>query len=178
MKMVINFKRKKMKQILILLVVALSFCTNAQEVIENGYYKTNLETGLGNDVAMSFSIDSITMEKIMQHPSYLNWDSTTFNNPENAEYIEKNKDKTHLEMFLMGKVLLGAIYVEMGLKYPKSYSPIASSTNRIYISSTNNDIVISYAMQAQNAYGNMLYNTAMIYVRWVDGKTETKAYVN
>jgi hypothetical protein len=167
-----------MKKILLLAVLALRINVSAQDVIDNGYYKTNLKSGLGNDVAMSFSIDSITMEKIMQHPSYLNWDSTTFNNPENAEYIEKNKDKTHLEMFLMGKVLLGSIYVEMGLKYPKSYSPIASSTNRIYISSTNNDIVISYAMQAQNAYGNMLYNTAMIYVRWLNGKTETKAYVN
>jgi hypothetical protein len=165
-----------MKNLFVVLLIVTSANVFAQDKIENGIFKTDMRNGLGEKIPMNFVLDSLTIEKINKHPSYLDWDNTVFSNPKNAEYIEKNKNKTHLEMFLMGKTAIGSHQVEYSLKIPNSYTPLQSENNRIYVSE-GGEIVIRYAIKAQNSYGNFLYQTAVCYVKWNKGETVTEVLV-
>jgi hypothetical protein len=159
-----------MKNLFMALLIVTSANVFAQHKIENGIFKTDMRNGLGEKTPINFVIDSLTIEKISKHPVYLDWDSTTFSNSINEEFIKKNKDKTHLEMFLMGKVAMGSHEVKYSLKIYNSYTPLQSEYNRIYVSEEG-DILFRYAIKAQNSYGNFLHQTAVYHVKQVKGKT-------
>jgi len=165
-----------MKNLFLLLIAVIATNVFAQNKIENGYFKTEFSTGIGEKVPMSFILDSITIDKITHTPSYIYWDSVTFANPNNAGYIEKNKDKTHMEMFLMSNTGMGSIEVKYTLKTPNSYTPLQSTNNKIYVTE-DQSIVIRYDIKAQNSYGNMIFSTAAYYVSFVNGKSVTKTYM-
>jgi hypothetical protein len=165
-----------MKKLFLLLLTVIVTNVFAQNKIENGYFKTEFTTGIGEKVSMSFSLDSVTIDKITKTPSYIYWDSITFADSANAKYIEKHKDKTHMEMFLMSNAGMGSIQIKYALKIPNSYTPLQSTNNSIYVTE-DKSIVIRYDIKGQNSYGNMIFNTAAYYISFVNGKSVTQPYI-
>jgi hypothetical protein len=165
-----------MKKLLVLIITVISVSVFSQNKIENNSFKTEFSTGIGEKILMSFALDSVTMDKITKTPSYIYWDSVTFSNPNNAGYIEKNKNKTHMEMFLSSNTGMGSIEVKYSLKIPNSYTPLQSTNNKIYVAE-DQSVVVRYDIKAQNAYGNMIFSTAAYYISFVNGKSATKVYI-
>jgi len=162
-----------MKYLFLFITTVISVNSHSQNKLENGYFKTELANGLGQKIQVDFAIDSLMVDKISKHPAYLYWDSTTFSNPNNAGYIEKNKDKTHMEMFLMGSIMMGSVNLNYSVKNTSSYTPLQSKNNRVSILEYNNSIIISYDFQAQNFYGNMIFSTGVYSILFKDGKNVT-----
>jgi hypothetical protein len=106
---------------------------------------------------------------IQSNDCFKNWDSTTFNNPKNADYIEKHKSHPHYETFLFSNINMASIYAQMDLKNYQSYLPIEGSEGMIYI--IDGKINISFPFKAQNGYGNMIFMKAYYSMKFVNGKT-------
>jgi hypothetical protein len=160
--------------ILFCLLTSLSYSQDYQ--IKDGYFITTLKSGVGEMINVKLSINAETINLIQSNDCFKNWDSTTFNNPKNADYIEKHKSHPHYETFLFSNINMASIYAQMDLKNYQSYLPIEGSEGMIYI--IDGKINISFPFKAQNGYGNMIFMKAYYSMKFVNGKTETTHFVN
>jgi len=155
-------------------LTSLSYSQDYQ--IKDGYLITTLKSGVGEMINVKLSINAETINLIQSNDCFKNWDSTTFNNPKNADYIEKHKSHPHYETFLFSNINMASIYAQMDLKNYQSYLPIEGSEGMIYI--IDGKINISFPFKAQNGYGNMIFMKAYYSMKFVNGKTEITHFVN
>ena len=148
-------------------LTSLSYSQDYQ--IKDGYLITTLKSGVGEMINVKLSINAETINLIQSNDCFKNWDSTTFNNPKNADYIEKHKSHPHYETFLFSNINMASIYAQMDLKNYQSYLPIEGSEGMIYI--IDGKINISFPFKAQNGYGNMIFMKAYYSMKFVNGKT-------
>jgi len=142
--------------------------------LKNGIFYTTFQTGVGEEVPMKFHIDSADIVKIKKTKLYKDWDSTTFSDPENAEFIKKYKKLTHFEIFLMCETDVASYYARFELKNYNSYTPINGTSN---IKCESEGITIVFPMKAQNDYGNFIISKAYYTVSWVDGKQKDSIFI-
>lgn len=138
---------------------------------------------------MSFKIDSATIDGIISHPVYLQWESKLMLSPEYAEFLEDNKDKTHLEMFLMNYISDGEKRAISQYVLPKTYKPLNIYDQyeqgvkakdlfieNIYISrdyyglNRNEPIMIFYRVENATTYHFDNVNIVSISISWIDNK--------
>ena len=155
-------------------LTSLSYSQDYQ--IKDGYLITTLKSGVGEMINVKLSINAETINLIQSNDCFKNWDSTTFNNPKNADYIEKHKSHPHYETFLFSNINMTSLYAQMDLKNSQSYLPIEGAEGMIYI--IDGKINISFPFKAQNGYGNMIFMKAYYSMKFVNGKTETTHFVN
>ena len=156
------------------LITSLSYSQDYQ--IKDDYFTTTLKSGVGEIINVKFSISAETINLIKSHEAFKDWDSTTFSNPKNAGYIEKNKNHEHYETFLYSNINMTSIYAQMDLKNSQSYLPIEGSEGMIYI--IDDKINISFPFKAQNGYGNMIFMKAYYSMSFLNGKTEISHFIN
>jgi hypothetical protein len=167
---------KNLNSITLLFCVITSLSYSQEYQIKEGYFTTTLKSGVGEMINVKLSLSDETINLIKSNESFKYWDSTTFSNPENAGYIEKNKNHPHYETFLNSNVNMSSIYAQMDLKNSQSYLPIEGSEGMIYIK--DGKINISFPFKAQNGYGNMIFMKAYYSISFLNGKTETTHFVN
>lgn len=159
-----------------LIMITLTICfikvSYGQDTIhyyKDGFFYTNIKSGIGEDVPVKFTLTINDIEKIKSTINYQFWDSTTFSNPANQEYIERWKSKTHIEMFLMSEVNTASILTQMKLKNSTSYEPISQGQGLIYVNDKN-QVSISFPFKAQNDIGNMKISKVLFLLKWENGK--------
>jgi len=168
-----NKKSKKMKK-LNLILVGLMMCVFVQTLfsqdygLKDGYFTTTIKSGVGQDVILKFVISDENIELVKNHESFKNWDSLTFNNPKNADYIEFHKNRSHLETYLFSKISMASFWIKYDLKNKQSFTPIQNSEGFIYCD--ENKINISFPFQAQNGYGNMIVMKGYFSIQFENGK--------
>jgi hypothetical protein len=169
---------KKLNVILTTLIfcvlTSLSYSQDYQ--IKDGYFITTLKSGVGEIINVKLSISTETINLIQSNECFQYWDSVTFNNPKNADFIEKHKNHPHYETFLFSNINMASLYAQMDLKNSQSYLPIEGAEGMIYI--MDGKVNISFPFKAQNGYGNMIFMKAYYSLKFVNGKTETFHFVN
>jgi len=166
-----------MKNILFISALLISSILFGQDTLtQDGKFNTEFETGFGVKVPMTFNVSGINLEKIKSSPEFKVWEEQTFSNPKNADYIEKNKNKTHIEMFLMSELTMSSFFTKFKLKNGNSYTPINGTSSLVYVPK-DGGINITFNFQAQNGYGNMIYSTSITTVKLVDGKIDYETFV-
>jgi hypothetical protein len=155
-------------------ITTLSYSQDYQ--IKDGYFITTIKSGVGENINVKLSISAETIELIQSNDCFKAWDSITFNNPKNADYIEKHKNHAHFETFIFSNLNILSFYAKMELKNYESYLPIEGSEGMIYVS--DGKINISFPFKAQNGYGNMIFMKAYYTMKFVNGKTETSHFIN
>ena len=143
--------------------------------LKDGYFTTKIKSGVGQDVVVKFAISNENIELIKNHPSYKNWDSITFTNPKNADFIELHKSHTHLETYLYSTIGMASIWAKLDLKNMQSFTPILNSEGFIYCK--EDKINFSFPFQAQNGYGNMIFMKAYYSVKFENGKSVETHFV-
>ena len=171
---------KNLKLMMMTLMMSLLFVSFSQNEnkITNNIFNTTLKSGIGEEIKLGFKISFDDIEKIQKTQVYKNWDSTTFNNPKNKDYVEKWKHLTHIETFLMSNTTMASFWVQIKCKNSNSYSPISGEGGFIYVNDKN-EIVISFPMKAQNDYGNFIISKGYYRIKWNDdtSKSETEAFI-
>jgi len=166
-----------MKNIIFISTLFISSILNGQDTFtQDGKFKTEFQTGFGVKVPMTFNISETDLIKIKNSSEFKVWEEQTFSNPKNADYIEKNKNKTHIEMFLMGQITMSSFFTKFKLKNGDSYTPINGTSSLVYVPK-DGGINITFKLQAQNGYGNMVYSTSTTIVKLVDGKIDYETFV-
>lgn len=164
-----------------LIFVGLIMCIFVQPVFsqdygfKDGYFFTSIPNGVGQEISVKFTLSNENIELIKNHPSYKNWDSITFTNPKNADFIERHKNHTHLETYLFSTIGMASIWAKLDLKNMKSFTPIENSKGLIYCK--ENKINISFPFQAQNGYGNMIFMEAYYSVKFENGKNVESHFI-
>ena len=173
-------KAKKMKK-LNLILVGLMMCIFVQPVfsqdygLKDGYFTTTIKSGVGQDVVVKFTISNENIELIKNHPSFKNWDSITFNNPKNSDFVQLHKSHSHLETYLYSTIGMASIWARLDLKNSQSFTPILNSEGFIYCK--EDKINFSFPFQAQNGYGNMIFMKAYYSVKFENGKSVDTHFV-
>jgi len=166
-----------MKKILIIVLMALPFVVSAQSqkiyLDTANVFHTYLESGIGEQVPISFKIDNI--DKIKQTTIYIEWEKETYTNPANAKYVADHKSMQHIELFLMNKIAAASSQAMQSVKNRVSYSPIkGSSVGRVNGGKvdTVEQIYIIIPIQVQNGYGNTVMKEWNAFIGW--NKTANK----
>lgn len=170
-----------MKKVLLVLTLVLgTLVSNGQETNQN-YIKDNVfytifKSGAGEEIPVKFSFGDDFLNKITETEVYKLWETETFNNPANSGYIERNKDKTHIELYLMGSTYMASFYSKMGLKNTNSYTPI-NGEGFIYINDKG-EVNFSFPFKGQNGYGNFIISKGY-YTEFVkDGKKKNRNFIS
>jgi len=163
-----------MKKLLVLTMVLVSFVSYGQQkedYIKDGFFYTTFKSGVGETIPVKFKFGNDFLEKLPKSEVYLLWEKDTYSNPENAEYVERNKNKTHIETYLMGGTGMASFYAKFGLKNGTSYTPISNSEGFVYINDKG-EVNFSFPFKGQNGYGNMLIATAYYSEKIKNGKRD------
>ncbi len=169
-----------MKKVLVLAMVLLSFVSYGQQkedYIKDGVFYTNFKSGTGEIVPVKFKISSDFLEKLQKSEVYLLWEKETFTNPENSEYVEKHKDKTRVETYLMSCTSMASFYAKFGLKNTSSYTPIPNSEGFVYVNDSG-EVSFSFPFKGQNGYGNMLIAKAYYIEKIKNGKRDNTNFIS
>lgn len=138
--------------------------TKAETVTKENYisddvFFTKLESGVGEIVPVKFKLSSDLSATISSNKIFQEWDSTTYSNPKNAKFVEKWKNQTHLETYLIGITKMAGEMAKIDLKNGTSFSPIADSQGFINIMD-DGSISVTLPFKAQNGNGNMVFAKA------------------
>ncbi len=141
-----------MKQLrLLILGILISFVSIGQSVKldrAKGIFNTIVTDGLEIEVPIKFSIRGETIAKILKSESYQN-------TCKDKNFLDNKISKDTLALHLMSKVN-GAIFsARLELKNRASMQIPEGQTGRIYWSE-NDGLCISFAIRAQNGFGNMI----------------------
>jgi hypothetical protein len=136
--------------------------------LKDGYFTTKIKSGVGQEIVVKFAISNENLELIKNHQSFKTWDSITFNNPKNADFIAQHKSHPHVETYLYSTIGMASIWAKLDLKNMQSFTPILNSEGLIYCK--EDKINISFPFQAQNGYGNMIFMKAYYSVKFENGK--------
>ena len=164
-----------MKKLLVFSMVLVSFVSYGQvkkNYVKDDFFYTTFESGVGETTPVKFKLGSDFLEKLPKSEIYLLWEKDTYSNPENSGYVEKNKDKTHIETYLMSCTSMASFYAKLGLKNGSSYTPIANGEGFIYVNDKG-EVNFSFPFKGQNGYGNMLIATAYYTEKIKNGKIDT-----
>ena len=163
---------KKVSMVLLFaLVTIVSFGQVKEDYVKDGFFYTTFKSGVGETTPIKFKFGNDFLEKLQKSEVYLLWEKETFSNPENASYIERNKDKTHIETYLMSGTGMASFYAKLGLKNGTSYTPISNSEGFVYINDKG-EVNFSFPFKGQNGYGNMLIATAYYSEKIKNGKRD------
>jgi hypothetical protein len=169
-----------MKQFLMVLMVTLislsGFSQEKQNYIQDGIFYTTLESGVGEQVPIKLSLSSDFLDRITTTEVFKKWKDETFSNPKNAAYIERWKNQTDVETYLMGSVGMASFYAKWELKNRDSYTPV-NGKGLVYINSKN-EVCISFPIKGQNGYGNMIFATAFYIEKIIDDKRDNTHFVS
>jgi hypothetical protein len=169
-------KKNEMKNLkVVLMFMCLVTMVSVSQNLKNGVFYTNLLSGVGEKVPMEFTIDSVDIINIQETELYKNWETKTFYNPENAEYLEKWKSLTHIELFLMSTTTMASIKSQFNLKNSTSYIPINGMSS---ITFKDGKITVTFPMKGQNGYGNYIVSKAFYIIEWVDGKEKVLNFIS
>jgi hypothetical protein len=166
-----------MKKLLLLpffnLIALFSFSQEKENYIKDNYFYTNIKSGIEENIPVKFKLGLDFQNKILENTIYKLWENETFSNPNNAGYIEKWKNQTHLETYLMGIADMAAFYAKLELKNGGSFTPLKDAEGFIY-SNDEGSINLTFPFKAQNGYGNMIFSKGYYIESLKDGKKETK----
>ena len=164
---------KKVSMVLLFaLVTIVSFGQVKEDYVKDDFFYTTFKSGVGETTPVKFKLGSDFLEKLPKSEIYLLWEKDTYSNPENSGYVEKNKDKTHIETYLMSCTSMASFYAKLGLKNGSSYTPIANGEGFIYVNDKG-EVNFSFPFKGQNGYGNMLIATAYYTEKIKNGKRDT-----
>jgi hypothetical protein len=167
---------KKLMLGALLLLSMVSTVYSQDYSLKDGYFNTVIQSGIGVKVNVKFAISQQTIDTLLKHPCFLYWDSVTYNDPANKEFVLKHKAHTHLETYLSSNVAMASIWAQSDIKVRDSYAPIETAEGRIRLDEMGY-ISIVHPFQAQNGYGNMVFCKAFYLSKWVNGKTQTTHFV-
>ena len=165
-----------------LILVALCLCVFNSVIfsqvygIKDNVFSIPLESGIGVEYNVNFLISNETIEAINSNEAFKHWDSVTFSNPKNANFIEVNKNHTHFETFLFSTLNMASFNATYDLKNPSSYTIIENSQGIIYVK--ENKINFSFPFKAQNGYGTMIFMKAYYTLEYVNGENKSTHFVN
>jgi hypothetical protein len=168
-----------MKKLLVLSMVLVSFVSYGQQkehYIKDDYFYTTFKSGVGEMTPVKFKFGGDFLIKLEKSEAYLLWEKETYSNPENSGYVEKHKDKTHIETYLMSSTSMASFYAKFGLKNGSSYTPIPNSEGFVYVNDKG-DVNFSFPFKGQNGYGNMLIATAYYTDKIKNGKRENSHFI-
>ncbi len=168
---------KKVNSILVALFMSVLFnpVFSQNYGLKDGYFTTTIKSGVGQEVVVKFAISNESIELIKNNASYKNWDSITFTNPKNADFVALHKNRTHLETYLYSTIGMASIWAKLDLKNMQSFTPILNSEGFIYCK--DDKINFSFPFQAQNGYGNMIFMKAYYSVKFENGKNVESHFV-
>lgn len=151
-----------MKKIIIIFILAfVAMISYGQKM-----FITQLENGVGQKVPINFSISDTT--EILESELFKAWEDQTYNNQGNAGYLEKHKQFSHLELFLISQTKMASFHTQLLYKNMTSYSPVENSEGFIYMKDGN--LKISMTTKGQNGYGNYILSKHYIEVYLEDNK--------
>jgi len=148
-----------------------------ENYIKDNVFYTNLNSGVEASIPVKFKISSDFQNKILDNTIYKLWEKETYSNPKNAGYIEKWKNQSHLETYLMGITKMASECAKIDLKNGTSFSPIKDSEGFIN-SDEEGSIKVTFPFKAQNGYGNMIFAKAYYIESVKNGKTEIDHFVS
>ena len=159
-------------------VAMVSFGQVKENYIKDGAFYTTFKSGVGEIVPVKFNLGNggEFLTELEKSEIYLLWEKETYTNPENSAYVEKNKDKTHIETYLMSCTWMASFYAKTGLKNSSSYTPIANSEGFIYINDKG-EVCFSFPFKGQNGYGNMLIAEAYYTEKIKNGKRDYSHFI-
>lgn len=170
---------KNLKGIMIALIMCLisliHYGQGKTHYLKDDIFYTTFESGVGEKIKMEFNIDSNDIVKIQETELFKNWVNATFSNTENAEYIERWKSISHIEIFLMRTTSMASFYAQFELKNRNSYTPINGTS---YIYCKDGEITVMFPMKAQNGYGNFIISKAFYTIEFVDGEEKEFNFVS
>lgn len=168
--------KMKLFTLLLTLFTFVSFAQKDNYIKENLFY-TNFTSGVGEKIQVKFKFGSDFQTKVIENEIFKKWEVSTYTDSSNAGYVEKWKNQTHLETYLMGLTGMASFYAKLELKNGGSYSPIKDSEGFIYINDKGS-INVSFPFKAQNGLGNMIFAKAYYIESLIDGKEETKHFIS
>jgi hypothetical protein len=169
-----------MKNLLLIALLLFTITTSVYSqdyVLKDNVFTVSLQSGVGVKIKVNFNIDQKTVDTLMKYPAFINWDTSTYNNPvKNADYIEKHKSYSHFENYLNTLTVMAGIWAQIDLKSYKSYTPILDSYGTIRMTKKG-EISVTHSFQAQNGYGYPVTLTGFYFIKWVDGKEVERHFV-
>jgi hypothetical protein len=154
-----------------------SYGQQKEDYIKDGIFYTTFKSGIGEVIPVKFKLSGDFLNKIQKSEIYLLWEKETFSNPENVGYIERHKNKTHVETYLMSCTSMASFYTKLGLKNGNSYTPIADGEGFVYVNDKN-EVSFSFPFKGQNGYGNMLFATSYYTEKIKDGKRDNSHFIS
>ena len=158
------------------LISLVSFSQEKENYIKDGFFYTKLESGVGEEILVKMSLSSDFLDKITTTEVFKKWKDETFSNPKNAGFIEKWKNQTDIETYLMSAVGMASFYAKWELKNRDSYTPV-NGKGFIYVNDKN-EVNISFPIKGQNGYGNMIFATAYYSEKMKDGEVKNSHFVS
>ncbi len=79
----------------------------------------------------------------------------------------------HIEMFLMGEIMMASEFAKMKMKNETSYSFVKGGSGNIYVDE-NDKINVSFPCQSQNGYGNIIISKVYYSILWDHENNEPK----
>jgi len=161
-----------------LLLLSITTSVYSQDYsLKDNVFTVSIQSGVGVKIKVNFNIDQKTVDTLMKYPDFINWDTSMYNNPvKNADYIASHKNHSHFENYLNGLTLMASIWAQLDLKNGRSYTPILDSYGTIRMTKEG-ELSITHSFQAQNGYGNAVTLTGFYFIKWVDGKEESRHFV-
>lgn len=118
--------------------------------IKDGFVNTKLPNGIAQLNDYKVSITDSQLEKI-----------------KNTEHFKISSENQDIELYLQKRIMNASILAMSRCKNMDSYSAIGNG--RIYVNDEN-ILVVALPYQAQNGYGNMIMDTAILYFDTTTGK--------
>lgn len=156
-----------------------AFITYGQEktvYIDGNYFYTSFTDGVGQVIPFKFKFEDQFLGKLENCEIFNLWVDQTYSNPENKNFIEKNKDKSKVELFLISETGMASILTKMKLKNTTSYTILQDTEGFIEIEE-DGDLYIEFPFKGQNGFGNLIFLKSTLTEKIDNGKIVREVFV-
>lgn len=153
-----------------------SYSQDTKTYIEGSYFHTNFTDGVGEAIPFKFRFENQFLDKLENSELFKLWVDQTYSNPENKIFIENNKDRSKVEVFLNSKTGMASILTKMKLKNTTSYTILQDAEGFIEIEE-DGDLYIEFPFKGQNGFGNLIFLKSTLTEKVVDGKIVREVFV-
>ena len=142
--------------------------------IKYGVFSTKMENGIGVKMPISFKV--IDIQEVKNTNVYKAF-ADGYVTDKNYQAECKALGLDVFGAFLLESTQISGVTVKYEFKNKASFTLIKDAEGSVYAMSPD-EVVFSFPCQAQNGYGNMIYNTAYFSVKLVNNKLDYEALVS
>ena len=143
-----------MKTTLLFLSVFLTTALFGQKLVNETFTSSDIKNADMINTKLSFQVRDLNV--IDTSKIFKMWVESTFNDPENKEWVKNNAQYSKLELFLDSRVRMTAMQARFKLSDPiNNYYYVKESEGLMYLSETGT-FNTSMVIQEKNSYGSLV----------------------